>query len=334
MTSEGNEGFLSDIAGLEYTFFKYNWSSSKLKTLWNLIKSQIWIFFYLFKYRKRDVRIYINTVLPFGAAIAGKILAKKVIYHIHETSIKPKALKSFLFGVVNFCADDAIYVSKFLHNQEPMKRPENHTVYNALSEKFILESKAFYSLNENENDFRVLMLCSLKAYKGVFEFIELARKNINMTFDLVLNASKEEIASFLKEEKIPFNLNLYPKQKNVHPFYRKANVVLNCSIPGEWNETFGMTALEAMQYGKPVIVPPVGGIAEIVDHGQQGFQCDSRNISKMTEHLDTLYSNPEVYNKMANAALMHAQNFTISNFSNSLVKIITQKKNNSALALA
>src|SRR5205814_523931 len=38
-------------------------------------------------------------------------------------------------------------------------------------------------------------------------------------------------------------------------------------------ESFGMGVLETMSYGKPVVATRVGGVAEIVEHGQSGFLC-------------------------------------------------------------
>ncbi|MBO5864574.1 MAG: hypothetical protein J6Q73_00780, partial [Bacteroidaceae bacterium] len=48
---------------------------------------QIKAFFIALSYLfKRDTVIYINTILPLGAAIGGRIAGKKVIYHYHENA--------------------------------------------------------------------------------------------------------------------------------------------------------------------------------------------------------------------------------------------------------
>lgn len=57
---------------------------------------------------------------------------------------------------------------------------------------------------------------------------------------------------------------IYNRQRDVIKFYNKATVVLNLTDKTQAIETFGMTPLEAMSCGLPVIVPTIGGIAELV----------------------------------------------------------------------
>ncbi len=87
------EGFLSPFKSQSYF---YRRSNQRVITLWYYLFSQIILFFKILKYKDEDVIVYINTMLPFGAALAGKIARKEVIYHIHEASITPKLLKRFL----------------------------------------------------------------------------------------------------------------------------------------------------------------------------------------------------------------------------------------------
>ena len=57
------------------------------------------------------------------------------------------------------------------------------------------------------------------------------------------------------------NLQILSRQEDVTSFYNKATIVLNLSDKHRFVETFGLTALEAMSAGLPVIVPTEGGIA-------------------------------------------------------------------------
>jgi glycogen(starch) synthase len=42
-------------------------------------------------------------------------------------------------------------------------------------------------------------------------------------------------------------------------------------MPSRWPEPFGLVALQAAQMGRPAIVSDVGGLPEVVDHGQTGI---------------------------------------------------------------
>ena len=65
-------------------------------------------------------------------------------------------------------------------------------------------------------------------------------------------------------------------------FYNEAYIVLNMSDKTCFIDTFGMTALEAMSAGLPVIVPTEGGIAEMVTNGMDGFKIDSKELGRNT----------------------------------------------------
>ncbi len=298
-TCGGREGFLSNIRGITNHYYWYRFIKNPVLRFFYLFFSQfvlaVRLMFFL---RKKDV-LYINTVLPFGAAIAGKIRGNKVIYHIHETSMKPQLLKQFLFGMVKYTASDVVYVSEFLAGQEPLNIRQ-HVIHNALEEEFIKQS-SLVEKNTLKHKI-VLMLCSLKVYKGVNEFVQLAKMNPDYIFKLVVNSHETEIDVFFKTEELPQNLIIYPTQVNTHPFYKEASLVVNLSDPDLWVETFGLTVLEAMSYSLPTIVPPVGGVTELVEQGKNGFLINSKDTVKISEAMQQLFQNNEMYNSMSSYA--------------------------------
>ena len=93
----GEAGFLSEIEGVTTSPVFYKWSPNKWMTLLLFLYSQLYLFCkVLFKARRSDI-VYVNSLLPFGAALGAWIKGAKVLYHIHEVSIKPALLKKFLF---------------------------------------------------------------------------------------------------------------------------------------------------------------------------------------------------------------------------------------------
>lgn len=335
-TCGGGDGFLSNL-GVHYYHFPYRFFVNKYVRLVVFMSSQMILFSKMFwHYRnEKDVVFYVNTLLPFGAGLAGNLLEKKVVYHIHETSMKPPIFKKLLKFFANKNADTAIYVSNNLMEMEALPDVKGKVVYNGLSKDFIAkakvsESKSKSSLsrnlgenknglpqnfgeNENNDRFRILMLCSLKDYKGVPEFVELAKRLPNYEFELVVNASENEIKNYFGTVPNYKNLTIFPVQSNVHPFYQRADLVLNLSHPETWVETFGMTILEAMYYGIPCIVPPVGGPVELIDNGVQGFLIDQRNLDIIIEKINLLATDKILYQSFSEAALKKAKTFSLEN---------------------
>lgn len=312
----GEAGFLSDIEGVSTYPVFYKWSPNKWMTLLLFLYSQLYLFFkVLFKAHRSDI-VYVNSLLPFGAALGARIKGAKVLYHIHEVSIKPAILKKFLLAIADFTASKGIFVSQDLQQRTRFKS-NSAVVYNSLPASFIQE--AMTAKRKSDSNFSILMICSLKKYKGVDEFVEIARRLPRFTFTLVLNASLPEIDTYFMEMKVPANLELIPSQKNVHPFYQQADVVMNLSRPDEWVETFGMTILEAMYYGKPVIVPPVGGVIELVTPGREGYRISGSQVNEIAEKLQLMATSPTYYRQLSVNAQMKARQFSPAVFSESIV---------------
>jgi len=308
------QGFLSDIEQVKYHRIPYQWSKNTFLTLCYFFYAQLWLWLTLIhKYRNEPVTIYINTILPFGAALAGLWMKQRVIYHLHETSVKPQIFKHFLFWMVARGASEVIYVSNYLKEAEPLPTITSHLVYNTLSESF-MQRVAHAPKRPPLEGFHVLMLCSLKVYKGVWEYVELARSMPQYHFSLVLNSSWDEITYFFRNEPIwPDNLAIYPAQSDIHPFFQQADLVVNLSHPEAWVETFGMTILEGMAYGLPAIVPPVGGVTELIEHDWNGYHIHPKNLAAIYSAIQTLATQPELYHQFSRQCFHQRINQVILN---------------------
>jgi glycosyltransferase involved in cell wall biosynthesis len=171
------------------------------------------------------------------------------------------------------------------------------------------------------------MICSLKSYKGVYEFLDLARKLEDrpaIRFKLVVNANRQELAVGFKSEQLPNNLRVFESQQNLVPFYTEAHLVLNLSRPDEWVETFGLTLLEAMTFGIPVIAPPVGGPTELVDEGENGYLISCYELEKIAEKIIELSQNPELCLQLSVKAREKSRQFSPELFERNLLQIINE----------
>jgi N-acetyl-alpha-D-glucosaminyl L-malate synthase BshA len=99
------------------------------------------------------------------------------------------------------------------------------------------------------------------------------------------------------------------KQQDMEDIYAIADLFL---LPSEY-ESFGLSALEAMAAGSPVIATNTGGIPEVVTHGINGFLSEIGDVESMSRQAIALLSNPELLQQFSNAAKEQAIKFDIIN---------------------
>jgi glycosyltransferase involved in cell wall biosynthesis len=64
-------------------------------------------------------------------------------------------------------------------------------------------------------------------------------------------------------------------------------------VPSLWHEPFGLVLCEAVSAGVPVIASAVGGIPEVVQHGQCGLLFDRADGAALRGHVELLAAHPE-----------------------------------------
>jgi len=84
----------------------------------------------------------------------------------------------------------------------------------------------------------------------------------------------------------------------------------------------GLTGLEAMAYGKPLIGSNIGGISELINDGKTGYLCKSIDNRNLAKKIVTLLSNPEEAIKFGkNARRLYESDYTSVVHFNRLEKI-------------
>ena len=325
----GGSGCL-DESGIKITRYWYRRTPYRLLTLFTYLFSQVSLIVRLLRSRDidRHALIYINTLLPFGAALYGRMTGRPVVYHLHEVSVSPAPLRWFLTTIASHTARRLIYVSDFHRGCLPISGVPASTVHNALDEEFLSRAGTSRYQHRWDGCFDVLMLASLRDYKGVPEFLALASRlssRSDICFDLVVNDEEVAIRRYFSTITLPSNVAVHPRTNDTGAFYERANLVLNLSRPDQWVETFGLTLLEAMAFGIPVIAPPVGGPLELVSDGCEGFLIDSRNSDEVADKVLQLADDEPLCLNLSTAARNKSAHFSPVVFTQNLREALELK---------
>lgn len=76
-------------------------------------------------------------------------------------------------------------------------------------------------------------------------------------------------------------------------------------------ESFGVSALEAMAAGVPVISSNTGGIPEVNTNGKTGFLSEVGNTKEMAANTIKILKDPELYSSLSNNAVENAKKYSI-----------------------
>jgi glycosyltransferase involved in cell wall biosynthesis len=151
--------------------------------------------------------------------------------------------------------------------------PYAATVYNGV------DLKAF-SYSPKHDDY-LLFAGRLVPDKGVRQAVEIAQKTgeklliIGPTYREQMGYFNKYVKPFLNDQIVYLG---HKPHCEIMPYFQKAKALL---VPIQWEEPFGMTMVEAMACGTPVIAFRRGAAPELVRHQKTGFIVDT--IEQMAE---------------------------------------------------
>ena len=137
-------------------------------------------------------------------------------------------------------------------------------------------------------------------------------------------AFKQSLITMAKDLGIEHQVEWQNFSENISEEYVNAGIVLNFSE----SESFSMTCLEAMFYGRPVIATRCGGPSEIINHEEAGLLVDVADTKAMSVAIDRLISNADERARMAHLSFeIVRKKFSFENTIGKLGKLYQQALN-------
>lgn len=196
---------------------------------------------------------------------------------------------------------------------------------NFLSEEIFAKAKTYQKTSESKVILSVGRLSEQKDHKTL---ISAFAKVSNHLPDWKLKIYGEgPLLKVLRQQCAESGLNpdeiLMGARKDIHNVYPMGDVFAFPSL----FEGFGLTALEAMSFGLPVIAfKDCEGVKNLISHEQSGLLIESGNrIDSMAEALLTLCNNKHLLSRYGTGASQAAKSYTVSAYIESLLSVCEEE---------
>ena len=140
--------------------------------------------------------------------------------------------------------------------------------------------------------------------------------NLNLVGDGKLKARMEELI-----QKLGLNENVkmfgwIKDRRKLFEILRESNILVFTSKPGEG---LGLTVLEAMSQGLPVIATKCGGPEEVIEDGINGYLVDYSTdediVNQFVDRIEFLIKNPRICEQISKNNIEKAREWTMEKFS-------------------
>ncbi|MGL4570230.1 MAG: glycosyltransferase [Clostridium sp.] len=215
----------------------------------------------------------------FKASVLCSLLSKDkvVISHLHTSHkwIKKLSIKSIIYIIASFKFKNIIMVSKSMKEDTwfyKFIKNKTKVMLNTVDKE---EVKYLAKINSPDENYDIAFLGRLSDYKNPLRFINIIEEIKNYKEDIKAviigdGELKTECIKKIKECNLENNIYMKGFLENPFPVIDKSKLLL---MPSKV-EALGLSAVQAMVLGKPVIATNVGGLKEIINE-YNGVTCNS-----------------------------------------------------------
>lgn len=263
--------------------------------------------------------LHVHYAIPHAtsAYLAREILGRdrlKIVTTLHGTDITLVGLEPSYLPVMKFSieqSDGVTAVSRFLRE----KTLTNYGINKSIEVIPNFVDVKLYRRGNGEairkviapNGERVLVHVSnfraVKRVTDVIRIFDVVRKSVPSKLVLVGDGPDRSVCEKLCHDLgIDHEVRFLGKQTNLVEIHSASDLFL---LPSQ-SESFGLSALEAMACEVPVVSSSVGGLPELVVHGETGYIAEIGDIDRMARYAIDLFRNEEKRLRFAEAGRRRA----------------------------
>lgn len=267
------------------------------------------------KNEKLDL-MHVHYAIPHAVcAILGRDMAGSdigIVTTLHGTDITVLGTDSSLKEAIRYGiekSDVVTAVSDSLKEQtHEMIHPEKEiqTVYNFVDEREYSpkdSSRLKMELGLSEDAKVLVHVSNFRKVKRVMDVVETfhkVRREVDAKLLLIGDGPEMgRIVQQVKELGLEEHVLFLGKRDNLAELYSLSDVKLLLSE----KEAFGLVLLEAMACGVPCVGSRIGGIPEIINHGENGFLVELGDTGQAAAYISRILKDESLHKQMKLAAL-------------------------------
>jgi L-malate glycosyltransferase len=259
------------------------------------------------KYEKLDV-LHVHYAIPHAISgyLAREILSDKnavaLVTTLHGTDITLVGLEPSFHPLVKFSLERSDAVTAVSgHLVEKTRQSFDVETPIAMIPNFV-DTEQYKrvdcpqlarQLNEHEEEFVLMHVSNFRPVKRVQDCVRiLAEVRTQLPARLVLvgdGPDRSDTERLARELGVSDYVRFLGKQSALPEILSMADIFL---LPSQ-QESFGLSALEAMSCCVPVVATNIGGIAEVVRHGETGYVAELGDVRRMARYCIELLTQPK-----------------------------------------
>jgi N-acetyl-alpha-D-glucosaminyl L-malate synthase BshA len=272
-------------------------------------------------YHRLDL-FHVHYALPHAiSAYLAKSMVEdrevKIITTLHGTDITLVGMDRSYFPITKFGirkSDGVTTVSQYLQllTQNQVGRKDVEVIPNFVDTDFFKKSEGndcARHLFPPGGQAVLLHISNFRPVKRVINVIEIferVEKQVEARLVFVGDGPERSVAErYCREHELTDKVLFLGRQDNLPDLIGCSDVLL---LPSEL-ESFGLVALEAMSCEVPVVATIVGGLPEVVLHGETGFLANLGDVDTMADYTLEILRNPSLRKKMGQAGRKRALDF-------------------------
>lgn len=268
---------------------------------------------------KLDI-LHVHYAMPHAiSAILAKDIAKhpvKIVTTLHGTDITVLGIDRTFKRMIAYGIEKSDAVTAVSHDLVNQTIRQLHVdkdievIYNFVNEKeYVKKDRAFikeqYGIQKDEKV--IIHISNFRKVKRIQDIIEtysMIVKHIKSKLILVGDGPESQTAfEIVQKLGLQDDVLFLGRQKNISDLLSISDLKLLMSE----QESFGLVLLEAMACEVATIGTNIGGIPEVIVHGETGFLVDIGDTSQAADYAIQLLSDPDLLRRFSQAALKRAK---------------------------